>query len=717
MKTKSICSCIALIMFLQSFLIGQQMVIGSWKSHFSYAEGRLLATGNGTIFCAAAHGLFTVKNDVLEVIDKNKGLSGVSVSALIFLEEPQVLLIGYQNGIIDLVYTDHVVSIQTVSNIEMITSKSINDFVHRGNHIYLATDIGIALLDLRTEEISDFYSEIGPNGSVVSVQDLFIYNDSLFAISNEGILASHLNTNLFDFNNWEFYQEKSIHNPVRIFKLSNDLVVLSEDYLFKKSNDNWDTLLVLPEAMNQVTSINQNTYFLSDQAVYKMTEGVIVPLIKDRFKSGHDLVVNGEVFWIADGDLGLINITEGIYQQVIPNGPMYDDISGMDIIRGALYVFHAPDLDSSFTETIEGYSKLSEGQWETQRVEGFNNISGIAQFKGKLFLSSYGQGIYELEGEKLLSNQELSNVSITDMCSTDDFLWFANYMSQKPLGRFDGESLSFLSSTQLGTTTPIYIAESSENVLWIKNSSTERFGVTAFDPSKNLIWQAKSSSGIPSKTVNDIEVNRDDELWMATKLGLAYFSDASLISEEEQAYVPYFEGKILFENENVTALAFDGGDRLWLGGERGLWAFSKALQTQIHHFTYENSFLPSNTILELAYDGESGALYILTEEGLVSYQTNSSAPLLSNSQVTIYPNPITANYDGDLIISGVVGDAMIKFATIEGAILYETRAIGSMVSWDLIKFNGDRLLNGVYLVFVTDMDGSEKWVGKFAIVR
>ena len=717
MKFKSICSFIALIMFLQSFLIGQQMVIGSWESHFSYTEGRLLATGNGTIFCAAAHGLFTVKNDVLEVIDKNKGLSGVSVSALIFLEEPQVLLIGYQNGIIDLVYTDHVVSIQTVSNIEMITSKSINDFVHHGNHIYLAPDIGIALLDLRTEEISDFYSEIGPNGSVVSVQDLFIYNDSLFAISNEGILASHLNTNLFDFNNWEFYQEKSIHNPVRIFKLSNDLVVLSEDYLFKKSNDNWDTLLVLPEAMNQVTSINQNTYFLSDQAFYKMTEGVIVPLIKDRFKSGHDLVVNGEVFWIADGDLGLINITKGIYQQVIPNGPIYDNISGMDIIRGALYVFHAADPDSSFTETIEGYSKFSEGQWETQRVEGFNNISGIAQFKGKLFLSSYGQGIYELEGEKLLSNQELSNVSITDMCSTDDFLWFANYMSQKPLGRFDGESLSFLSSTQLGTTTPIYIAESSENVLWIKNSSTERFGVTAFDPSKNLIWQAKSSSGIPSKTVNDIEVNRDDELWMATKLGLAYFSDASLISEEEQAYVPYFEGKILFENENVTALAFDGGDRLWLGGERGLWAFSKALQPQIHHFTYENSFLPSNTILELAYDGESGALYILTEEGLVSYQTNSSAPLLSNSQVTIYPNPVTANYDGDLIISGVVGDAMIKFATIDGAILYETRAIGSMVSWDLIKFNGDRLLNGVYLVFVTDMDGSEKWVGKFAIVR
>ena len=31
MKIKIICCCIALIMFLQSFLKGQQMVIGSWR--------------------------------------------------------------------------------------------------------------------------------------------------------------------------------------------------------------------------------------------------------------------------------------------------------------------------------------------------------------------------------------------------------------------------------------------------------------------------------------------------------------------------------------------------------------------------------------------------------------------------------------------------------------------------------------------------------------
>ena len=717
MIRKSIYFVIALMAFSQTSLLAQQMAVGSWESHFSYADGRLLALGNGKVFCATVHGLFSVKENIVEVMDKNRGLSGVSISALNFIDEAQLLVIGYEEGIIDLVYKDHIVSIQTISNIEMITSKAINDFVSRGDYIYLSTDMGIALLDLTTEEISDFYSEIGPDGGMVSIQDLFIHNDSLFAVSSEGIMVADLNTNLFDFNNWVIYPETSIFKSTSIFEISDSLAVLNEDYLFMKSNEVWDTLLLLPEVMNQVISTNQNIYFLSDQGVYEMVERVVVPLIQERFSSGQDLIVNGEEFWIADGDLGLIHITKDSDQQVRPNGPKYDNISAMDIIGDDFYVFHAPDPDTSFTETIEGYSVFSGDQWEVREIEGFNNISGAVQFRGQLFLSSHGHGLYDYAGAKLLTDPELKNAWITDMWSTDDFLWFTNYMSHVPLGSFDGESLSFLSSDQLGTTTPLSLNGSSENVLWIKNSSIEGYGVIAFDPSKNLIWGLGPSSNTPSTAVNDIEVNRDDELWMATKGGPAYFIDASFISEEAQAYVPYFENEVLFKDENVTAVAFDGGDRLWLGSERGLWAFSKKLQTQMYHFTSENSFLPSNTILELAYDGQSGVLFVLTEEGLVSYQTNSSAPLSSNSQVTIYPNPITASYDGDLIISGIVGDALIKFATVEGIILYETQANGSTASWDLIKFNGERLLNGIYLVFVTDLNGLEKWVGKFAIVR
>ena len=69
------CFVVALMMFSQTSLIAQQMAVGSWGSHFSYAEGRHLTVGHGTVFCATAHGLFSVKEDVLEKKKKNTVIS------------------------------------------------------------------------------------------------------------------------------------------------------------------------------------------------------------------------------------------------------------------------------------------------------------------------------------------------------------------------------------------------------------------------------------------------------------------------------------------------------------------------------------------------------------------------------------------------------------------------------------------------------------------
>ena len=177
MIRKGICFVIVVMAFSHTSLLAQQMAVGSWESHFSYAEGRHLAVGNGTVFCAAAHGLFSVKENIVEVIDKNRGLSGVSVSALNFFEEAQLLVIGYEEGIIDLVYTDHIVSIQTISNIEMITLKAcvmhILNYVTRGRYTWhLAAvlytkaslrnaarcDVGIITEDLR------IFRKLSPSG-------------------------------------------------------------------------------------------------------------------------------------------------------------------------------------------------------------------------------------------------------------------------------------------------------------------------------------------------------------------------------------------------------------------------------------------------------------------------------------------------------------------------------------------------------------------------
>ena len=46
---------ILVMMFSQTSLLAQQMAVGSWGSHFSYAEGRHLTVGNGTVSVSYTH--------------------------------------------------------------------------------------------------------------------------------------------------------------------------------------------------------------------------------------------------------------------------------------------------------------------------------------------------------------------------------------------------------------------------------------------------------------------------------------------------------------------------------------------------------------------------------------------------------------------------------------------------------------------------------------
>ena len=63
MIRKGIYFVIAFMVFSQTSLLAQQMAVGSWESHFSYAEGRHLALGNGTVFCASRSWTFQCEGE------------------------------------------------------------------------------------------------------------------------------------------------------------------------------------------------------------------------------------------------------------------------------------------------------------------------------------------------------------------------------------------------------------------------------------------------------------------------------------------------------------------------------------------------------------------------------------------------------------------------------------------------------------------------------
>jgi hypothetical protein len=190
-------------------------------------------------------------------------------------------------------------------------------------------------------------------------------------------------------------------------------------------------------------------------------------------------------------------------------------------------------------------------------------------------------------------------------------------------------------------------------------------------------------------------------------------SDAQQILVNFDGYTQY-----LLETEIVKAIAVDGANRKWFGTERaGVFLLSADGTEEIHHFTEDNSPLFSNTITSLAINGETGEVFIGTAKGLISYKSDATEGPTDDGKVYAYPNPVRPGYNGPIAVKGLERDAVVKITDITGTLIYETRSEGGQAIWNGYNFDGRRASTGVYMVFISNDDGTEAMVTKILFVK
>ena len=183
------------------------------------------------------------------------------------------------------------------------------------------------------------------------------------------------------------------------------------------------------------------------------------------------------------------------------------------------------------------------------------------------------------------------------------------------------------------------------------------------------------------------------------------------------ASVPIFENRVLLRDEFVTAVAIDPGNRKWIGTRtNGIWLFSETGEEQVFHFTADNSPLLSDNITAIKVHPGSGEVFIGTDKGLVSFRSDATQGTSRHENVEIYPNPVRPGFNRDVVINGLVNNALVKITDVSGKLVREIRAQGSTALWNSRDYNGQRVKTGVYLVFSTNRDGTETFVGKIAVI-
>jgi ligand-binding sensor domain-containing protein len=248
---------------------------------------------------------------------------------------------------------------------------------------------------------------------------------------------------------------------------------------------------------------------------------------------------------------------------------------------------------------------------------------------------------------------------------------------------------------------------------------------TPEDPSDDKAVSLHIGSGagnLPSDRTLCIAKDKNGDIWIGTTDGIGIISCASTIMQTQcDGSIPIVQydnyAGYLFKGENVRSIAVDGANRKWVGTDNGVWLLSPDANQIVSRFTQDNSPLPSNLIQKIAVDPVTGDVYIGTQQGMVSYHGTATDGGTSNSNVITYPNPVPGNYNGTVAIKGLVANGDVRITDITGQLVYRTTALGGQAVWNGKDYTGHRPEAGVYLIFVTNKDGSQTFAGKMVLTQ
>ncbi|MEQ8554227.1 MAG: hypothetical protein RIC53_16335 [Cyclobacteriaceae bacterium] len=716
-------STLSLVSF--TFSYSQNIPIETWRTHFSYNSIREIVPTTNRVICASTNGLFYIDpvNSSHTFLGKNDGFSDVSPTAIYYSHDNQTMVLGYASGLVDIMHNGKVITCRAIQNTPVIGSKKINAATVVGDRVYVGNSFGIVSINLNSAEVIENFRSIGTNGADVTVFELISSGGQLVAITSDGIQIGDPSTNLLDFTNWtplinldaNYSSFKSL-----ITSEGTDYVIANDTLVMKSTNGAFELFQESDQALIALTSAQNVIYGLTSQSIVKISETSIStemnlePTLLPKsfaYKNG---------FWIGSTNHGVYS-PEGEF--ILPNGPISDNIRKIRFTNGQLHAFYGPHVDDYFDQTDSlGFNLFDNSVWTYNEISGVYNLTDAATFNGETFIASAGYGLYNYTKnspvEGIAPSYQTGKIVIPELAVSDN-LYIPCYEHHQPLYVMDKNgALTHYDSSFVITQSPIGVNVSDGEIIWLNRSTFDDGGLVVLDLDSDNFRIITRSDRLPSIRVNDFIIDQSDESWIATAQGLATFPDATFIFDDFGATEPVYNSENIFDDEDVTALEVDGGNRIWVGtAENGVWVFDNSFINLEYRFQVSNSPLPGNSVRDMTYNPATGEMYILTEKGLASFRSNSSESRTFHSNVNIFPNPVRPGYDGNVGIDGLTANANLKITDVNGKLIRELRANGGTASWDLLDYNRRRVLSGIYVVFSSSFDGEQTYIGKVAVVN
>lgn len=721
----------------------QNTPVLGWRSNFSYTDVKSIVKGNSSLYAATENTIFAIDRaeGSLSKLTKINGLNDVSVGALGLMPDGATLIIGYQNGNIDFVSDSEIKNLSTVKDFETTQSKRFRSITNNSRDIYFAGDLGVIVYNIDRDEITEAYQNLGQEGKPLSINQVLIYNDSIFAATADGLLAASLasSINRQDFNNWQ----RSLSGLAfsNIIQTSFGLFAASDSDLFKRENGNWIFYQNLSSPITHLESLGNEVLVSTETQVLNLTESSLESIynIEGDGTRINDVLNDGSFIWVATDGLSLQRLIKGASETGIYtlDGPTSDLSYNAELFGSKIYLNTSTFSDLNEENSFSLYNH-EDRNWLNIKPsitgEPIGQIIDLAELNDEIYLASYDQGLFKTNlagnSEALISSNSgpvsingsynLSSITTDE----DGLIWVSFYNRDNSVFSFNPSNNSWENQSPghpfARYTTDIFIGPNGDK--WLSVDPNEGGGIVVYNETSNrerYLNLNGGQGGLSSNVVTDIELDQDFFVWVATSQGIAFFTNPYGILEGGSltASVPIFENRLLLRNEYITDIGIDPANRKWFGTRsNGIWLFSETGEELIYHFTINNSPLPSNNILSLAIEPVSGEVLITTDKGAISFRSDATIGTDEHQNVKVYPNPVAPSFTGQIVIEGLVNNAQLKITDVSGKLVKEVQANGSTAIWNARDLNNARVKSGVYLVFSSSQDGLETYVAKIVII-
>lgn len=755
--------------------------LGTWRLHLSYYIATKSEAGGSTIYSLMNGNLLSYDTEDGEVrtYDHMDILSDAGIAYIAYSNEADKLLIVYNNGNIDLLDKDD--NVQNLSSLKDKTmlNKEVANVSIAGSMAYLATGFGFVEVDMKEGVFRNTY-RLPYTIHCITASDEAVFIGTPEGIRyclKDGNMQLEENWKIRlgwgGFNSMHIFQNKLVaKNQDGIFVL--DPYNTSKQYRIARGN-----FTSLKQTGKQLFWHNKTTYgYTSDvSGTDEASLNAAVTTISYENNWSDVSHVNG-TYWMSEQEKGLRGYkmsgnefipTEEVIQ---PSSPIRDLGYNVSWAGDRLLVAGGINTIGSF-ENPATSMYYENGEWtnftELERTGRFAKVTPVNTtdlVQDPLddthhFASLYRSGLCEYRNGKFVElynpdNSPLKSIQQHNpasswyykqvLCSAlsydaDGNLWMAQSMLDTTfyVRKPDGNWFKLRYNEMSGSSLIDKILHHSSGIKLVSSRRLEKRGVFCID-----MKGTERTNDDKTRLLQDF-VNQDNTpylpdqffclcedldgmVWVGTSAGLFVIEDVTKVFDKDfyftQIKINRNDGSgladYLFNDVAISCIAIDAANRKWIGTQaNGAYLISADGQEMLHHFTTEDSPLLSNNVQSIAVHPGTGEVAFGTDKGICTFISDATTPEeeLEKSNVVVFPNPVTPDYNGPIAIRGLVEDSEVKIISTGGQLVWNGTSSGGTCTWNGVANNGKPVASGIYHVVANTPEGGKAIMTRIVIVR